>query len=52
MLRKLKAKIKKLGLPRVTADLGYKSTMTVTTWIRNNKIPDLAKSRVEEYLKC
>jgi hypothetical protein len=51
MLRKLKAKIKELGLPRVTADLGYKSTMTIYTWLKKKKIPDLAKSRVEEYLR-
>ena len=50
MLRQLKAKIKKVGMASVASSLGYKSSQTIYNWIKSNKIPDLAKHRVKEFL--
>lgn len=50
MLRQLKARIKKQGMASVASALGYKSSQTIYNWIKTNKIPDLAKHRVKEYL--
>lgn len=50
MLGKLKKIIEKEGMLKVSNDLGYRSQTTITNWIRNNKIPNVAKAKVETYL--
>lgn len=51
MLAQLKKIIKSKGLLAVTNDLGYRSLNTVQNWIKNKRIPDTAKNKVETYLQ-
>ena len=51
MLRKIKQLVKKYGIAKVTVDLDYRSTGTIRSWIKNNKVPVSAIRRVKEYLK-
>lgn len=50
MLAKLKKRIKKEGIIKVTSDLGYRSINTVNLWFKNNKIPSTAQEKVKVYL--
>lgn len=50
MLKKLEKLIKKYGILKVASDLGYRSSTTLTHWITNGRIPDLAKEKVRTYL--
>lgn len=51
MIRQLKSRIKKHGINKVAFDLGYRSTSTLYNWLRENKVPNYAKSKVQNYLK-
>lgn len=51
MLEKLKKKIKKEGIVKVSSDLGYRSLNTIGLWIKANEIPKTATERVRVYLK-
>jgi len=51
MIKRLKTRIKRDGINVVATALGYRSPSTVYTWIRNGEIPDLAKTKVRNYLR-
>lgn len=51
MLKKIKKAISKHGILKVANDLGYRSHATIFYWIKINKIPNLAKEKVKQYLK-
>lgn len=51
MIKKLRARIKRLGMNQVSTDLGYRSTTTIYNWLRKNEIPKSRKQKIREYLK-
>jgi DNA-binding LacI/PurR family transcriptional regulator len=51
MLNKLKKLIKRHGIVVITGRLGYRSTQTVTHWLNNNHIPELAREKVKNLIK-
>jgi hypothetical protein len=50
MINKLKKVIELEGVNYVTFKLGYRSANTIYAWLKNNKIPNTAKVRVQEFL--
>ena len=50
MLQRLKNLIKRYGISRISMDLGYRSNSTVYKWINENRIPDIARTKVKNYL--
>lgn len=51
MLRSLKKLVKSYGIIKITADLGCRSPTTINNWIKDDRIPDLAITKVKNYLK-
>lgn len=51
MIKKLKKVIEIEGVNYVTFQLGYRSANTIYAWLKNNKIPNTAKKKVEEFIK-
>lgn len=51
MFKELQAAVKKLGVARVSADLGFRDTGRVKNWIIRKKIPADFEKVVENYLK-
>ena len=49
-LKQLAHFIAKDGMMKVATDLGYRSQTTINNWIRNNEIPSVAISKVDNYL--
>lgn len=52
MLVKLRKAIKKTGVYQISYELGYRSPFTVNHWMKNKRIPDLAKPRLKEWLNA
>jgi len=51
MLKKLQLVIKERGLIRVAMDLEYKSTATISKWLKDKRIPPVATDKVKSYLR-
>jgi len=51
MLKKLQLVIKEKGLIRVAIELDYKSTATISKWIKDKRIPLIAIDKVKTYLR-
>ena len=51
MFKELQALVKKHGVARVSADLGFRDTGRVKNWIIRKSIPETFKSVVENYIK-
>lgn len=51
MLKQLQSQIKKVGIARVSADLGFRDTGRVKNWLARKAIPECFHSSVSEYLK-
>lgn len=51
MLTKLRARVKALGIVKVTESLGYRSVRTIQKWLNDGKIPSCAKAKVQKYLE-
>lgn len=51
MLKKLRSVIKERGLIRVAIELDYKSTATLSKWLKDKRIPPIATNKVKAYLQ-
>ena len=51
MLKKLQSVINERGLIRVAVELDYKSTATISKWIKDKRIPSIATAKVKSYLQ-
>lgn len=51
MLRKLQQVINERGLIKVAIELDYKSTATISKWLKDKRIPSIATNKVKAYLQ-
>lgn len=51
MLKKLELIIRQRGLIRVAIELDYKSTATISKWLKDKRIPPIATNKVKSYVQ-